>query len=346
MFSSAGGVTEWLAVGRGDTDYDSVSGYLLQLADLLPAGVIILIFHLGFHPVSWAMRRVVWVLAGLMWLWFIYLGTRYRTIGFAMAILGCYYLPKRKNPPLGIIAPTFLLLFVLTNFQAYYRDHFTNLSFNLDKIDHKEAFEKILPGFLQPGNHADKKEPTSYLELNCIMSVVKLVPDRVPYNYGYGHLEVFTRLIPRQLWPGKIYPHMEAIQGVLREGELSDAYVRDRDLLMGPAFAFVGHWYYVLGGVGIIFGGLITGVLFRTIRDYYERAPSNQGNCVLYSSLLVIGFNEAVATPFYWLTNLPLVVVPLVVFLYFSRLRQASTQTSVASGSQAESLGTAFRSGT
>jgi hypothetical protein len=141
----------------------------------------------------------------------------------------------------------------------------------------------------------------------------------VPYNYGYGYLELFTRWIPRAVWPDKFYPQMEAVQGVLREAELSQANVRNTDILMGPAFTFVGHWYYVAGPVGLIFGGLLTGVLFRIIRTIYDRGNRSEGDILIYVSLIGIGFSEAASTPLAWLSTLPFVLGPLALILFLCR---------------------------
>jgi len=319
LFASAGGVKEWLAVGRGGTDYENISGYVAQLADLLPLGVVLLLFQTYFHPAPLPKQIALWLLAALVWWWFLYLGSRSRLIGFTIGGMGAYYLPKRKSPPLALAGAVFLALFVLSNFQESYRDRFTNLSLNLDQIDMREAQGNALPFFLggDPALQADAV--SSGIEFNCVMSVVELVPEKVPYNYGYGYLELFTRWIPRAVWPDKFYPQMEAVQGVLREAGLSQANVRNTDILMGPAFTFVGHWYYVAGPVGLIFGGLLTGVLFRIIRTIYDRGNRSEGDILIYVSLIGIGFGEAASTPLAWLSTLPFVLGPLALTLFLCR---------------------------
>jgi hypothetical protein len=319
LFASAGGVNEWLAIGRGGTDYENISGYVAQLADLLPLGVILLLFQMHFHPASLPKKIALWCLATLIWWWFLYLGSRSRLIGFTIAGMSAYYLPQRKSPPLALAGAIFLALFILSNFQGAYRDKFTNLSLNLDQIDLREARENVLPSFLG-GNPAFQEEAvTSGMEFNCVLSVVELVPDKVPYNYGYGYLELFTRWIPRAIWPDKFYPQMEAVQGVLREAGLSQANVRDTDLLMGPAFTFVGHWFYVGGPVALILGGLFTGVLFRTIRTLYDRENRSEGDILIYASLIGLGFGEAASTPLAWLSTLPFILGPLIFIVFLCR---------------------------
>jgi len=319
LFASGGGVSEWLAVGRGGTDYDAISGYVAQLPDLLPLGVILLLFEMHFHPSPLPKKIALWLLAAVIWWWFLYLGSRSRLIGFTIAGMGAYYLPRRKSPPLVLAGAVFLALFILSNFQEAYRDKFTNLSLNLDQIDLNEAKGNAFPSFWGGDPALQAEGLSAGVEFNCVLSVIELVPDKVPYNYGYGFLEVFTRWIPRAMWPDKFYPQMEAVQGVLREGQLSGANVRDTEILMGPAFTFVGHWFYVGGPIGLIFGGFFTGVLFRAIRTIYDRGNRSEGDILVYVSLIGIGFGEAASTPLAWLLTLPVALGPLVLILFLCR---------------------------
>ena len=319
LFASAGGMREWLAVGRGGTDYENISGYVAQMPDLLPVGIILLLFQMHFHPSPLPKKILLWLAAALIWWWFLYLGSRSRLIGFTIAGTGAYYLPRRKSPPLLLAGSVFIGLFILSNFQQAYRDKFTNLSLNLDQIDLSEAKGTALPYFLGGDPNLQSDALANGVEFNCVLSVVELVPDKVPYNYGYGYLEVFTRWIPRALWPDKIYPQMEAVQGVLREGGLSGANVRDSEILMGPAFTFVGSWFYVGGPVALVFGGLLTGVLFRAIRTIYDRGNRNEGDILVYVSLIGIGFGEAASTPLSWLITLPVALGPLLLILFLCR---------------------------
>lgn len=323
LFASAGGVTKWLAVGRGGTDYVNISGYWASLTSFLPVGILLLLFHASFHDVTKLKRILIWSLGCLMWLWFVYLGTRSRTITFALMLLAAYYLPKRSSPPVWLLAGGFIFISILVNFQAQYRSQFTNLSFNLENIDLNEAYLRTAPSFLGGDSGVQTKNVTRGMEFNCVMSVIQLVPNSVPYNYGYGHLEIFTRIIPRAIWPGKIYPGMEAVQGVLRQAKLANAYIRDTGLLMGPAFTFAGHWYYVGGPVGLILGGLITGSLLRIIRHVYDRSGGrSEGDIILYSALIQIGFMEVAATPLGWIYTLPLTLLPLLALFVFCTTRK------------------------
>jgi hypothetical protein len=320
LFQSAGGMWEWLSYGRGGTDYDKVGGYVRELEKLTPVGTYLLLIHVCIHPVSRVKKTLVWIFMALVWTWYLYLGTRSRVIGVLLLAGSAYYVPRRKNPSLLIIVPAFLGLFILTNFQAHYRDSFSNLSFNLDQIDMEEAKALTLPGFLGGDKEMQHHEVSPGIDFNVAMATVELVPKKVPYNYGWGFLEFVTRIIPKSIWPNKIYPGLESWQGVLREGGLATSVVADRDLVMGPAFTFVAFWYYILGPISMVLGGLYTGILFRTLRTILDRDLHSEGNLVIYNTMLVIGFTEAASTPFEWVFDFPVsIVLPLSFLLYFCR---------------------------
>jgi hypothetical protein len=320
LFQSAGGMWEWLSYGRGGTNYELVNGYVREVEKLTPIGAYMLILHVTMHPTSRLRRIAAWSFVATLWLWYLYLGTRSRIIGVGMLAAAAYYVPKYKNPNLLLVAPAFLVLIILTNFQARYRGNFTNLSFHLNEIDMEEAKAACLPGFLGGDKELQHKDVTAGIDFNVMMATVELVPDKVPYNYGWGMLSFVTQPIPKSIWPNKIYPSLESLQGVLRQGGLANAFVADRDLVMGPAFTFAAFWYYMLGPLSLILGGLYTGILFRTIRTYLDRDIYSESNVVIYCTLLVIGFTESASTPFTWVYDFPLSsILPLSLLIYICR---------------------------
>lgn len=323
VIGQSGGWAVWISVGRGGTDFEKVQGYLPELTQGIPAGVLLLFYRAQIRRVSFFSVIIAWIGAGALLWWFLYLGSRSRLIMAGILILAAYYLPRQRLPRWWFLAVCFIGMVCLTNLQNF-RQNFTNLSFNLDQIDRKELWGTVLPAPLGGDRELKRQQFTPGAEFNCAMCVVKLVPDSVAYNYGYGFLELFTRPIPRAVWPRKIYPHIESVQGVLREAGLSQATVstvNDRELLMGPAFAFVGHWYYVAGFAGLLIGGLVTGALFRFIRGILDNGRGNESVQLLYPLLLGIGFGEAASTPWYWFYGLPFVLLPFLAAFYFSRER-------------------------
>lgn len=330
-FSSAGGIEKWASVARGGTDWETISSYWGILTSLLPAGVGLLVLHVEMHRTGLLRRFLAWTLLALMLLWFFYLGTRSRTIMLAMMALMAYYLPRRKNPPTFLLAAVFLSLFVTSNFLAHYRDQFTNLSFNFDKTNWDEAIALSLPGIAPATPVNNTRIVSKGVEFSCTMAVFKLVPNQVPFNYGYSEVEFLTRMVPRNIWPNKRYPHYEAFTPIYYMEDLSRTWVSyaATPVLMGPAFGYIGHWYAVGGPLALVVAGLFTGGFFRALRTIYDRPEKREGDLVLYALVIVpIGFGEAAATPLFWLFTLPLILFPMVVLVYLTRRREKRARHS------------------
>ncbi len=318
LVASAGGWSAWLSVGRGATNWEEVSGYLAQAHNLLPVGVGLWLFHVELHGTRGPRRAIAWAVGAAQWSWFVYLGTRSRTIVFALLMLAAYYLPRRRNPPLLLVPLAMAALLVLVQFQGAYRSHFTDLTIfgNLDLQEVKTS----APNWFLKGSSRSGDVSTG-LEFNCAAAAVELVPERVDYNFGYPHLELFTRPIPRAVWPDKIYPALRAYTPLLREANISSTPIRtaSENLLGGPAFTFIGHWYAVGGSVAVLLAAVLTGAVFRGLRGVYDRRPDSEGDMVLYAALMPIGFNECVSEPLAFLFTLPFTLLPLVLVLRLCR---------------------------
>lgn len=326
LVNTAGGLDEWLSVGRGGTNWEAVSGYVAQLEFVLPVGVMLLAFYASLYRPRLIARVAVAVTCAAMWVWLVYLGSRSRTIGFTLSLMTAYYLPRRRSPSLKLLALVFVGLLAIVTFQASYRSNFTGLSFNFDRLDLDEVKDSLLPDWAGGASKGNAVDTSTSAEFNCVMTVVELVPQRIGYNYGYSHLELFTRVIPRAIWPEKRYPHAEAYTPILREGGLSTAVIptAKEELLMGPSFTFVGHWYSVGGPIALVIFGFLTGVGFRAIRTIYDRAPTSQGDIIFYSSLIILGFWEVSGEPLFFLFYFPFTHGPLAILLWLSRERRRS----------------------
>ena len=330
QFASAGGLRAWAAVARGGTDWVGVSAYIAELADFVPLGASLLLFHVELHSALRNRRLLAWLLAAFILVWFFYLGSRSHVITQGLAMLAAYYLPRRRQPRLAALAAGFFVLLLVVNFQQTYRGQFQDFSLSLGQIDWREARSDIIPMFAETTDPAADLGVARGIEFNCVMTVIDLVPSHVPYNYGYPFLEIFTRWIPRAAWPDKVYPGLEAVFPIFLQGGLSDVWVQTskEPLLMGPALTFVGHYWAMGGPLALVLAGLLTGVMFRMIRTLYERNPGSEGDVILYANLIIIGFTEAAATPFVWIYSLPLTMLPVVVLLRFCRRTSVRQDTS------------------
>ncbi|MBM4147418.1 MAG: hypothetical protein FJ224_00010 [Lentisphaerae bacterium] len=327
VIASAGGLRQWLSVARGGTDWGSVSSYVAGLINLVPLGVGLFLFRVELGHGKPLERYAMWGAACLVLLWFAYLGSRSRIIEFGIVMLGAFYLPRHRNPPGWLLAAAFVALFILSGFLGAYRENFTNLSFNLDQVSWEEAGAEVLPGRIEDARSREGRGVSRGIEFNCVATIVKLVPDRVPYNRGYSLLEFLTRPIPRAIWPDKRYPALEAAYPILKQGRLSTTLVKTskRPLLMGPSFTFAGHWYAAGGPALLMVAGFLTGCMLKMIAAIYERLPRHEGDTILFAHLVMIGFKEAAATPLVWVFGLNSQVIPLVIALVLCRAGEERT---------------------
>jgi hypothetical protein len=328
---TAGGLSAWAAVSRGGADWENLSGYATALASLLAVGVSLLVLHVEMHRRRAWLRILAWLLLALLLLFFLYLGTRSRTIATVLVALMAWSLPRRRNPSLAILAPLFLVLLVVTSFQAQYRGHFRNFSFNFHEINWREVPGNVLPRFLT-GEPSNKTLLGS--EFSMTAAVVKFVPDEVPYALGVEFLQFFTHSIPRAWWPDKRYPKNESWTPIHLKAGTSRHWVDyvKVPFVGGPAPGHIASWYYNGGVVGLMIGGLLVGVFLKAIRGLYDRAQQNQSYLVIYFVTTPIGFGSAVSHPFDWVYTAPLILLPLGILLYVSRVprRVGQTRRSVA----------------
>ncbi len=309
IIAAAGGLDEWASIGRAKAAARLVSGYVGTLQVLVPAGLGLMLFHVEMHRAPPLRRLLIWAASFFLLLFFFYIGSRSRLIGFTVLMLTAYYLPRRINPPISLISLLFVVLLVTSTLMGLYRDQFQNFEVNLSSEDIGTAIEHTLPSITGNSSTLERIQVSRGIEFSCTLAAVDLVPDDVPYNYGYSQLEFVTRFIPRAIWPDKMYPHYEAFTPIYAKAGLSDKWVPNvsRPILQGPAFGYIGHWYAVGGGVALVIAGILTGALYRTLREWFT-THWGEGHILIYSSMIIIGFNDAVATPFFWLFNLPFVI--------------------------------------
>lgn len=323
---TAGSVAAWGAVARGGENWEELSGYVTLMAGLLTIGVSLFVLHVELHRRSPALRLLAWSMLALQLLFFLYLGSRSRTISIVLIALMAWSLPRRKNPSILLMSTLFVGLFLVTSFQAEYRGHFKNFSFNLDEISWDEVPSKILPKFIT--GYQSLKSVSLGSEFGLTSAVVQLVPDRIPYAYGYEFLQIITNVIPRSLFPEKPYPRGESWSEIHMVAGTSSWWVEHvhKPFIAGPSPGYIASWYYNGGVVGLILGGMATGVFLRLIRGIYDRSKNNESFLIIYLVMVPIGFGEATGHPFSWVYSLPIIFVPLIFIIKFSGVKNSTRE--------------------
>lgn len=310
QFQSAGGFIRWIAVPRGGTDWENLGGYVAELANILPLGILFLVFRAALFPTSKIqIAFTIFLTLGMLCI-FVYIGSRSRLITWTMSMLYVYYSSKDKNPSIKVTLLLFVLLIPATQFLAINRNAFRDLRFYSNEVNWSETFSILIPTFSDRGA-TDFDQYAVFdraPDMLCIATIVSMYPSQIDYNHGYPLLEFITHGIPRSLWKEKRYPHYEAFTEVQKRGRLSDNWVTygKVDVLTGPAFTFVGHWYSMYGLVSLIIAGILSGILYKSIDLWRYNSPNSQGRKIAYLVFLVIGFMDAAATPLFWLFSVPI----------------------------------------
>jgi len=337
LFQSAGGFSTWIAVSRGGTDDLRVSQYVALLSGVVPIAVAFYLICALRKPVFSGEKLLAWTLAFITWLWFVYLGSRSRTIVYMMMFVAIYYIVKKRNPSLLIFLAIVPSLWLITQYQAAYRGNFTNLSFNLDRVPAEEAMSIILPAALGGDELLREQKTSPGVEFNVAATVVRLVPFEVSPSLGYDWLEFLTRPIPRRFWPGeKPYPALVSWQPIYIRGQLTNSRAGNTDYVAGPAPGWTGYWWRLFGPLGMIIGGVYTGVFFRALRELYHADRNNASKALLYMGLAPIGFMEAAATPFAWIVIFPLGwILPNLILIWICRKTERAGEARAATNANA-----------
>lgn len=158
------------------------------------------------------------------------------------------------------------------------------------------------------------------------ISVAYYVPSRADFDYGQMFLEVFTRPIPRFIWPDKIYPEGEAWDRFHQVAQVSDV-INAAGLRSGPSPTMVGKYYYAFGWPGLALGGYLTGICFRVLWEFLQRHSHLVTGVILAVATAGLGAMEMIH-PLSWSINfwLPTIGFPFFVMCYLMRQRETPPQ--------------------
>jgi hypothetical protein len=298
----------------------NTSAYLYQLPDLWILGTL---FMMTWRQQSKSLVRVPvsWVVMAIGLMWYIYIGSRSRF----MIMVVYFLIAKYLNQKIQIATPKLLLaalaLLPIMGVIGAYRQYFYggSLHLSVESISVSETVKNGFNGYaaFDPVTGVSKT-PTEFL---IVAAVAQHVPDDLSYDYGHMLLEVFTRPIPRSLWPGKIYPDAEAWDRFHRVAGTTQ-YVNSAGFLGGPATPFTAKWFYMFGWPGMVIGGLYTGWLLRFLEQYTN-------GCVgairtLFTGIFFMtGFAE-MNNPFTWIYGtLPTLLLPTLLVLWAAHTIQS-----------------------
>lgn len=315
IISASGGWDVWSISPRAKTNYE-IPGWLFVLPRLYMLGLLILMCY-AFTQRGTALKVICTILTIVHIFWMTYSGTREGALVMIVVFVGSIYGTRRRNPPILVMVGSVMLAGFLFAFIANYRDQFKNLSFIKDEESFSEIYEKSMDFY---DSSEQTGEANLWAEFGMVLSAAYYIPGSLDYDYGYMLLEPVTRIVPRALWPGKIYPESVAWDRFHRVTLVSSSENME-GYLSGPSPSMVGKYYYILGWPGLILGGFISGMLLRALWEYvlrYDSLPCM--GAILMISVSTLGAME-MTHPLSWSVNIWIytVGVPLLLMLRFVR---------------------------
>ena len=319
VISASGGWARWSSNPRDYTNFN-LSGYVYTLPRVATLGIMVLLCHaFSLRPVSQPYRLVMLALALLNLSWQVYSGTREGTIMMLIILVGSIYGAQNRNPPWTAIGVLVALGFFVFGFIPTYRKSLRKLSFNtLDTP--RQIVENSFAFYSNPdGQPEDSDEPDLWSDFGMAISVNYYVPSQLDYDNGQMLLEIFTRPIPRAIWPDKNYPEGEAWDRFHQVSGVSDVFNLE-GLRSGPSPTMVGKYYYIGGWLGLIAGGLFSGVMLRAFADYLRLNRHLVTGAIFAVASAGLGAMEMIH-PLSWSVNLwlPTIAFPFAVMVWLVR---------------------------
>ena len=324
IVTTGGGLWQYLSAPSENIDFE-LSGYVYTLPRVATLGLMVLLCHAFSQRDAWLYKGGMVALAVVNTLWQAYTGTREGTIVMLVILFGSIYAAQRRNPPLLAVAVLLPTIFFVFGFIPTYRSGFRDLSFNLEDkprevVDRSFGFFSDPEfGSRAPSTYQREKGPDLWSDFGMAISVAYYVPDRVGYDYGQMLLEIVTRPIPRSFWPGKDYPESRAWDRFHRVSGISDA-LNPAGYRSGPSPTMIGKYFYIGGWVGLVLGGLFSGLCFRILWEFLSRQLHLVTGVILLVASAGLGGMEMIH-PLAWSVNfwLPTVFAPFLLFVWISR---------------------------
>jgi len=288
VIRNAGGLEVFLSSSRlnvSNIDQLTIGAYVAYFVPLIPMGLMILLCTTFSDRRYVLTKRLVLGGMGAWTFWNVYAGTRSGFISAVVLLFGAVYGAKRRNPSPAVMIGALSAVVVIVGFITQYRGDFYGGHFN---VEHNSS--QVLDRSIRMYTTAEGDSVPLGSEFGMSLAVVEYVPSQVPYDLGYMLLELFTAPIPRGIWPDKIYPSGKSWDQVHRVAR-TGSWINAAGYLSGPAPGFVGKWFYMAGPLGVVIGGLWTGMFLQVVRTYTARYPGIAGT-VLAVNCAMLGFSE------------------------------------------------------
>ncbi len=248
-------------------------------------------------------------------------GSRSMLLPLVLAVPTFWYLYRRRRPSTRTLLIVAIAGIALIGWQREIRTAGVGSRGDAGAVLIK-AFSSPLKQFGEILNGADNEM------FDSITNELLVVPDEIGYRPGGIFTEVFVRMVPRPLWPDKPLGLNDTVVHALwpKHYALSRA---------SAAFSVLGPFYFDSGYIGVALGMFMIGIVLSGIWRWFRYYSENLNALLIYSMSLPFVVILMRGTIPGTLARMLFVVIPLVLAMWFGRLRFRPQVGNHESGSQA-----------
>jgi hypothetical protein len=260
FLSAGGGLSLFLFMLRGlqggDSEFYLQSTGYFYLGPLLWMASAILFFALGlvrrmvrYHFYSFLISVGFLVLYGAQ-------GARSHLLVPALALPVFWYLWKGRRPPVSRV-----LIFMLVGISLLGWLRETRVA-----GERGDVVAVLKTALISPVAEAARILTGPDAEMfDALADELRVVPERLPFQYGATATDLIVRAVPRPIWPNKPIEANSAVVNAL----WPERYSSSRS---GPAFSLMGPLYADSGVPCVVIGMFVVGAFFGGLWEWFQRS--------------------------------------------------------------------------
>lgn len=313
IYNQAGSLGSWLALNKYE-QMAQVEGitYLTIFSSLATTGLFVFLVLARVYN-----KRIYWLIflcsSPLELLYWFFSGSRAQFIFFLLSVMVVFYMTSdrthRTSLRYGLAAALFILLLVfLFPLFSFIRGGLGELDLLLPRLETLWAQPLALLELVLTRQHG----------LDSLAIIMDRVPRYEPYALDWQLRLLIAAWIPRQLWPEKPTVSM---------GKILYQSMFPQIFHPGTAVAgtLPGTLYWGYGYLGVLFGMLFIGILWRFLRDYLVLPKGNLSNILVVAMVFQSFFILAEQDMISLLTmHLPRFLLTAIVAIVLGRVKKYS----------------------
>ncbi len=261
---AVGGWRAFFSVAHGMAARTEVgTAYIYQLPELMVVAFFLILYDFISEPKRDlnSIARLFIASIGGIWVYTVVLGRR-TFVGWAL-ITGfvMWYLVKGKRPRVSSLVLFGLAMLTAITLTLAYRSYI-RLGVSFAELASVDPLAAVTTTVSELGD-----------EFDSFLAIVNLYPSKLPYDHFSIYGRIFIHPIPRLIWPEK--PPLFVSSW--------DEFLYNSGISWGASESLLGDLYIQMGLLGVIIGMFTSGIVWRFLFAYLDRAPSRGPMVLLYA---------------------------------------------------------------